>query len=1135
MVRLRVLGTIEAIVDGRPVDLGGPRQRAVLAILLTRRGGVVSTEQLLEWTWGGEPPGKAITSLQAYISNLRRVLEPDRAPHAPAQFLVRSAPGYALRLPADAVDAWRFESVISAAHTAEPEAAWQMLTEALGWWAGPAYGPFRDEPWAIAEAARLDGLHLTAREALIEAASATGRFAEAVAAAELLTPGHPLREESRRLLAAGPSRTSRRHGEPLSDGSGPTAAEVTVRRNRHLRGRDRELTALTEMRTRALGGVGGALVVRGTAGIGKTSLIEQVVASAAGLRVLRATGVEFEVGLPYSGLLQLLSPLTGGYDSLPVPQRHALEVAAGRREGARPDLALVAMATLTLLSAHAQDGPLLAVIDDAQWLDQSSARVLAFVGRRLATEPIMLLFGVREPAASNDLAALPALPVGEIADADARLLLADALPVPLEDRVAARILAESRGNPLTLLELARTAGPHMLAGGFDRPVSGGASEELFRADLAGLPEATRLLLLVAAAEPLGDPGLLWSAARVLGLAPEELTPAEDGGLVSVDLQVRFRHPLVRSAAYHSASVSDRRRAHLALAEATDPAADPDRHVWHRALAATGTDEPLAAELALAAQRVRARGGVAAAAVFLEHAARLTPDPWQRRERVLTAATDRLESGAPAEAQRLLSTVDAGGHAATQARMELLRGRIAFAQLRGKDAAEPLRRAAELLEPLNPGLAREVHLDALTAATAIGALGGVSLREAVRFARGAVRPTGPATTADLLLDGLIAVLGGDHPAGLDLFRQAVARSTDDDWPSRLKFAAAVMWELWDLTSYERLLDRQIARARAVGNLTRLPDALDTMAGVYLRQGRFAEAASVLEQAGELAGIAGTAPGYPQLVLAAWTGDPGTVALFDAAVANATARGEGLFVGYAHYALAGYHNGRGDYAAAARAAAFADRHLDFGFRGIALRELVEAAARAGDRTTAEQACERLRIRTGPAGTDFASGTQALCAALTTTGDDADTEFRVALEALGRSGLRADHARAELLYGEWLRREGRRTDARGHLRSAHAALLEMGADGFARRAAREMAATGERARSRSAQAGTGLTGQELTIARLVAGGATSKEVSAELFVSPRTVDAHLRNIFRKLGITSRRQLRDLPQYGEFEHRQQ
>ncbi|GAA0517628.1 hypothetical protein Ade02nite_84020 [Paractinoplanes deccanensis] len=1094
MVRLRVLGPVEATGPAGPIDLGGPRQRAVLALLLTRHGEAVSTDQLIDAVWRGDPPRKATTSLQTYVSNLRRLLEPDRPPHAPARLLVSVASGYRLRLPADAVDAWQFEAAVTAAHTAEPAAAWTLLTEALGWWAGPAYAEFADEQWAVAEAARLDGLRLSAREALAGAALRTGRTGEAVASAEALTHEHPLREEGWRLLAAGLWAAGRRADalaalrrcrevmrtelgldlspeladletailteQPASPrerlGGGSARPRRPARHDRRLRGRDRELSSLFSLRDRAVEGAGGALVIRGEAGIGKTALIEQVSAAATGMRVLRATGAEFEVALPYAALFQLLGPLTEHGDRLPGPQRQALDVAAGRREGTRPDPAMVGMATLTLLTEHARDRPLLGLVDDAQWLDPASAQALAFAGRRLGGVPVLLLFGVREPAGGTELAALPSMPLSELADQDARSLLGDALHGPLDQRVAGRILAESRGNPLALLELARSDGPATPAGGLGRPAARGASEELFHAGLAALPDRTRLLLVVAAAEPLGDPTLLWSAAGALGLPAEALTPAEDAGLLSVDLRVRFRHPLVRSAAYHSAPASVRRQAHRALAEATDSTADPDRHAWHRALAATGTDEALAAQLAISAERVRTRGGLSAAAAFLEHAARLTADPHRRRERILTAATDRLESGAPAEAVRLLAAVDpAGADAVARARMELVRGRAAFARHRGRDAVAPLRRAAALLEPLNPALAREVHLDALTAATAAGALGGVPLAEAVGFARTAVRPSGAPTTADLLLDGLVAVLDGEHARGLGLLRRAVARSTDDDWPPRVKFAAAVMWELWDLGTCEAVLDRQIERARTVGNLTRLPDAFATMAGVYLRQGRFREAASVLEQGADLAGITGGAPGYPHLALAAWSGDPRTAAMFDATVADATARGEGLFVAYAHFALAVHHNSRGDHPAAVAAATYADQHLDFGFRGIALRELVEAAARSGDRATAEAAYARLRVRTRAAGTDFAAGVEACCAALIHLGDDTETHFETALEALGRSGMRADRARAELLYGEWLRREGRRAGARRHLHTAHATLLEIGAAGFARRAAREIAA--------------------------------------------------------------------------------
>jgi len=891
-----------------------------------------------------------------------------------------------------------------------------------------------------------------------------------------------------------------------------------------LHGRQREIHALDELLSGLARGRGGALVVRGEAGIGKTALLDRAVDGALRMRLLRATGVEFEMGLPFSGLHQLLWPLLSRLGDLPVPQRQALEVAFGQREGAAPDRVMIGMATLTLLSESAQQRPVLCVVDDAQWLDPASAYALAFAGRRLDAEPVVMLLALREPVRVRDLEPLPSLHLDGLPDADARALLAAVLHVPLDEKVRDRVVSESRGNPLALLELARAAGLGTLAGGFGVPVhGGGAIEDLYRERIMELPADTRRLLVVAAAEPLGDPVLLWGAARQLGIDVEAAGPAEDADLVEIDVRVRFRHPLVRSAAYRSASVSQRRVAHGALAAVTDPGTDPDRRSWHRALAATGPDEGLAAELVDCAVRVQTRGGLAAAAAFLEHAVALTPGPAERLARLLLAAEAKLVAGAPQDALGLLDSVDEAVLGPLQlAQVETLKGRIAFAVQRGMDAPAPLLRAAKRMEALNPALARAIHLDALVAVILVGSLGGVAPRHAAQAARDAVRPVGAPTGVDLLLDGLALLLTGDRREGVALLQRALSEASDDTWTRRIQLAAAMAWEVWDLDSYIRILNQQIQQARQIGSLISLPEALSTLAAAYLRRGDFRVAASMLEQARALVAVTGTAPSYPHLTLAAWSGDPGTDELVEEAIKDGTARGEGLFVAYAHFALALYRNGRGDYSAALAAAQFADAHIDVIFKGVALRELIEAAARTGDREAAEAAVAQLQELTSAAGTDFARGTQEVCAALVTDSAEAEHHFLAGLEALHRSGCLADHARAQLLYGEWLRREGRRTDARRHLREAHTALAEMGAEGFAQRAARELSATGERPRRRSPATADQLTAQELAIARLVATGATSKEVSAELFVSPRTVDAHLRNIFRKMGITSRRQLR-------------
>ncbi|MGI5286419.1 helix-turn-helix transcriptional regulator [Nonomuraea polychroma] len=893
-------------------------------------------------------------------------------------------------------------------------------------------------------------------------------------------------------------------------------------------GRRQEISVLTGLLEGAESGRGAAVVVRGEAGIGKTALLEWALEASPEMRVLRATGVEFEMGLPFSGLHQLLAPLLNRLERLSAPQREAIEVAFGHREGVAPDRLMVGMATMSLLSEMASERPVLCVIDDAQWLDQVSAQALAFAARRIAAERVALLLGLRDPVRAPELDQLPSLRVSGLPDTDAHALLASVIHTPLDEQVRERVLSEARGNPLALVELTAGASPTALAGGYGLPLGeGGASEELFQRRLAELPAPTRRLLLIAAAEPLGDSLLLWEAARRLGIEVSAAAPAEDTELLQIDVRVRFRHPLVRSAVYRSASPMDRRAVHEALAEVTDAQSDPDRRAWHRAQAALGPDDDLAAELMRSAARARTRGGLAASAAFLERAAALTSEAGPRLDRVLSAAGTKLEAGAPHEASVLLGTVDETGlDPLRRARVELLRGQVAFAERRGADAPALLLQAARRLEPVEPRMARETYLDALFATVIVGSLGPGTDR-AAQAALAAVPAPEPPNAVDLALDGLALAMTGDRRRGTPLLRRALAEGGEDVWGRRTQLAAVVAMEIWDLDLYTSILERHIERARVLGALTSLSQALSTLAAPYLRMGRFETAESLLEQAQELVMVTGTAPSYSHLTLAAWRGRRELDTLVETTVRDATARGEGMLVAFAHFALALHRNGYGDYGGALAAARYAASHLMFLFRGLALRELVEAAARANAPEIAAEAYAALRESTSASETDFGAGTEHCCAALVSSGREAEEHYLAALELLQRSGCLADLARARLLYGEWLRREGRRSDARKHLREAHASLSQMGAEGFAERAARELNATGERARKRNPSTFSELTPQELHIGRLASAGATSKEISAELFLSPRTVDAHLRNVFRKLGITSRRQLRGtLPQ---------
>src|SRR6266851_1829565 len=476
-----------------------------------------------------------------------------------------------------------------------------------------------------------------------------------------------------------------------------------------------ERAALSELLDAARAGRSGVLVMRGEPGVGKTALLENAIESAAGLRVARATGVESEMELAFAALQQLCAPMLDKLAGLPDPQRDALGVAFGLKTGAAPDRFLVGLAVLSLLSEVAEQQPLLCVVDDAQWLDRASAQALAFVARRLLAEPVALVFATREPG--EEFRGLPELLVGGLREGDARELLSSVIRGPLDERVRDRIVAETRGNPLALLEL-----PWGVPGVPGVPGLPGRIEDSFRRRLDVLPAATQLLMLVAAAEPAGEPALVWRGAERLGIGAEAVAPAADAGLLVIGERVMFRHPLVRSAVYRAASPAERRAAHQALADATDPQADPDRRAWHRAQATPGPDEDVASELERSAGRAQARGGLAAAAAFLERAAALTLDPARRAERALAAAQAKYQAGAFDATLRLLATAEAEPpDQFRRAWADLLRGKIAFASSRGSDAPPLLLKAARQFEPLDPRLARESYLDALAAAIFAGRL------------------------------------------------------------------------------------------------------------------------------------------------------------------------------------------------------------------------------------------------------------------------------------------------------------------------------------------------------------------------------------------------------------------------------
>jgi DNA-binding CsgD family transcriptional regulator len=910
-----------------------------------------------------------------------------------------------------------------------------------------------------------------------------------------------------------------------------TGARTTVLTNRH-----NERGHLDRLVEAVRAGESRVLVVRGDPGVGKTVLLDYLAgrASAAGCRVARAAGAQTEMTLAFAGLHQLCAPMMDHAVRLPGPQRDALRTAFGISAGPPPDRFRVGLAVLSLLSEVAGQQPLVCVIDDHQWLDQASAQALGFVARRLAADPVVLVFAAREPG--GELAGLTDLEVTGLAAGDARTLLESALTGPLDARVLDLIVAETQGNPLALLELPKGLSPAELAGGFGLPGAVALPsriEEAFGRQLAALPAPTRRLLLVAAAEPYGDLSLVWRAAGRLGIEPQAATPAADAGLVEFGAQVRFRHPLLRSAIYRAATAADRHAVHAVLAEVTDPAAEPDRRAWHRANASPGPDEEVAAQLERSADRAQARGGLAAAAAFLERAVLLSIDPARRAERTLAAALANLQAGAFGPALDLLATAEAGPLDELQsARVDLLRGEIAFASGLISDAPPLLLKAAQRLEPLAEDLARETYLTAWMAALFAGQLAGsCDLLEVSRAARAlSASGTGSPRPVDLVLDGLTLMVTDGPAAAAATLRRAVAAFTGPGLTPQQELrwgwlAQGAASALWDDDAWRAMLVRQVRVARDAGALERLPILLASLGTAAAWSGDFAAAEALVAEVDAVGeATRSRAAPFTAMMLAALRGHQAqAAALIEATIAEATAGGQGIAVAYAHWAAAIAANGLGRYEEALAAATAANDdtstlHLSM----WALPELIEAAARCGNTPVAAAALDRLAAFTRAGGTDFGLGIQARCAALLSQGETAEDLYREAIDRLGRTKLRPELARAHLLYGEWLRRENRRTDARAQLRAAHDILDAIGMEAFAERARRELLATGETVRRRAAAASVELTAQEARIARLAVDGRTNTEIGAQLFLSARTVEWHLRKVFTKLGIGSRRELR-------------
>ncbi|MBK3567235.1 LuxR family transcriptional regulator [Streptomyces sp. MBT62] len=914
-----------------------------------------------------------------------------------------------------------------------------------------------------------------------------------------------------------------------------------------LLGRRNECLVLDDLLAGARSGRSGVLVLRGEAGIGKTELLNYVVERATGCRVVRAAGVQSEMELSHAGLHQLCAPLLSGIDDLPEPQRDALCTAFGLRGGAAPDRFLVGLATLSLLADAGGNQPLVCLIDDAQWLDRASAQSLEFVARRLLAESVVLVFAVRspsvrEPTVGESITGLPELPVTGLTESDSRKLLDSVVTGPLDHRVRSRIIAETRGNPLALLELPRGLAPVDLADGFVRPDVRPLSSQIeqgFLRRVQSLRAETQRLLFTAAAEPVGDVTLLRRAAERLGIAVDTAVEhAEASGLITFGTWVRFRHPLVRSAAYGAAGLDGRREVHRALAEATDARLDPDRRAWHLACATAGPDETVAAELERLAGRAQARGGIAAAAAFLDRAAELTPDPARRGARALAAAQAKYQAGAFDAARGLADVAELGSlDALGSAQAKLLRGQIMSASKSASAGLPLLLDAAKRLEPLDAGLARETYRDAIYAALTAGRLPKGGVLEVAKAVLSAPRPAEPRRD-DLLLEGIARLTTEGYAVGTPMVLDALAAFRTEEVSGAeglgwLPLACRLAHSTWDFESWSVLSAGLVDLARGTGALTVLPSALLLRLSNRVFAGNLADADSLVVEATAIGEATGSRffAHYGALVVEPWKGrEPETRQAIEAITQDLLLRGEGKVVTATQWAAAVLYNGLGRYEEAYVAAKRGcENPQELGLYLQSMVELVEASAHLGRPEDAAGTVRTIHAMAQASGTDWALGTSARTRALVSDGETADALYREAIERLGRTEVRTELARVQLLYGEWLRRENRRADARAHLAVAHEMLRQIGAEAFAERARRELQATGAKVRKRAAATHEALTPQEAQIARLAGEGLTNSEIGAQLFISPHTVEWHLRKVFSKLGISSRKEIRTMRLEGE------
>ncbi|GAB2607882.1 helix-turn-helix transcriptional regulator [Paractinoplanes abujensis] len=863
-------------------------------------------------------------------------------------------------------------------------------------------------------------------------------------------------------------------------------------------GRHEEQRMLAGLVAGVRDGRSGTLVLAGEPGTGKTSLLGQ----AGGVRVVPIAGAEPEMCLGYAALHRLLRPWLPRLDALPAPQAGALRTAFGHTAGGPADRYLVGMATLTLLAGVSTPEPLICVIDDAQWLDRETADALTFVARRLHAEALGLLFATR-PDGLARLGGLPVTTLTGLPRADARSLLTARVAGHLDDTVADHLAAGTGGNPLALIELARTLTPGQLAGLVPLPAPlpvGDLLETHFLGQISPLPAPARLLLLLVSVASPGDPALLWRAAVQLGIAAHEADVALSAGLLTPALD--FRHPLIRSAVHRGADPSDRRRVHAALAAVHDPVRDPDRHAWHRAQATIGLDEDVAALLEKASER----GGHAVRAAFLARAADLSPGPRAQASRLVAAARAHLVLGDPVAAGQMLDRAEPGLDRPVP-RALARQARATAEMYAGRYDAAPriLLEAAASITAEDAPLARRMMFEALQAMLVTS--DQATMLELARTVLAAPAP------ADPFLIGFATRITGDYRTAVPLLRDALAAVDTDDGLPLAVISILAADDLWDEEAGRRAWSRLEAYDRDNGALGSLRTTLAVGVAWELRAGRFDAAEALQDELTGLSRVVGQPMrGEPQRIeLLAWQGRE-----TEARALAAAATGLGFLV---RNSLAVLEISLGDYPAAL---ACVQPSLEWDKPGAATRslpEIVEAGVRSGDHETAKTALVRMEQRAPVSGTPWALGLLARCRAL--MADDPDALYREALDHLGRTRIVTELARTHLLYGEWLRRRRRRADARVHLHHAHDLFTHMGAAAFVSRTRSELLATGEVFPAPAARTGGHLTPQERQVATLAAAGSTNTEIAARLFLSTSTVEYHLTRIYRKLGITSRRKL--------------